>query len=299
LQKVKVCNQCAPTCWTGRETSKSKVTFSLATTLILNVVRKLTKDRLKTFTNILIVLILLTSCNYLDKPQESSEKNKEKYTAKPFPNLYEITNSNDSLSHLYVDKDKAEVINKKLKDLDKNHPLFKDIDCESEMTLLAITPLNNSKKKYAIIYGNCPEPEFHIYAEDDLTKFYGSIGGLNLYINGNNNLYVSGHINSNFNIKRKLKFEENNIKEVKQPNYYVGLKTVTLKPITLYKSKDLKNTVATLPKNYKIEVLLSQTSHKSEDYYLIKTEFGLIGWTKIKAGQYQSIDIKGIYWNGD
>lgn len=217
----------------------------------------------------------------------------------PFPYLTEITNSEDATVHLYVNKDKAEIFNKKLNNLDKNHPLFTPEDCESEMILLAITSVDNSGKKYAIVYGSCPEPEFLFYGAEDISAFYGSVGGLNLYITGNSNLYVSGHINSNFDLKRKLKFKENNIQEVKQPQYYVGLKTVTLKPLTLYQSKELKNAVATLPKNYKIEVLLAETSYEHEDYYLIITEFGLVGWAKIKAGQYQAIDVKGIFWNGD
>ena len=245
------------------------------------------------------MLILMTSCSSSDGQQDAPEKNQETLISRPFPELFEITNSDELLSHLYIDTDKAEIFNKKLKDLDKNHPLFTDIDCESEMTLLAITPLDNSKKKYAIVYGYCPEPEFHIYAADDLAKFYGSVGGLNMYVTGNGNLYVSGHVNSNFDIKRKLTFAENNIKEVEQPHYYVGLKTKTLAAITLYKTKEMKEVVATLPKNYKIEVLLAETSHEHEDFYLVKTDFGLIGWTKIKAGQYQSVEVEGIFWNGD
>lgn len=217
----------------------------------------------------------------------------------PFPYLTEITNSEDSSVHLFINKSQAEVFNKKLKDLDKNHPLYTPGDCESEMTLLAITPIESTNKKYAIVYGSCPEPEFHIYAANDISKFYGSLSGLNLYVTGNGNLYVSGHVNSNFNVRKKYKFKENNIREIKQPQYYIGLKTKTLKPVTLYKTKNLKEVVATLPAKYKIEVLLAETSYKKEDCYLVKTDFGLVGWTKIKAGQYQSIDVEGIFWAGD
>lgn len=220
-------------------------------------------------------------------------------TNNPFPYLTEVTNRDDTSVHLYLDKSKAEIFNKKLKDLDKSHPLYTPEDCESEMTLLAITTVDNSNKKYAIVYGYCPEPEFHFYGVDGISSFYGSIGGLNMYVSGNGNLYVSGHVNSNFDVKRKLKFKENNITEIKQPHYYVGLKTKTLKPITLYHTKELNDVVATLPENYAIEVLLAETSHIFEDYYLVRTEFGLIGWTRIKAGQYKSIDVEGIYWNGD
>lgn len=255
---------------------------------------------MRTLLSIVITFLFLASCHSSDKQQESKpEQNGVQQLGHPFPHLFEITNSDDSLVHLYVDKGQADIFNEKLKDLDKSHPLYTDIDCESRMTLLATTPIDNSGKKYAIVYGYCPEPEFHFYAANDLSKFYGAVAGLNMYITGNGNLYVSGHINSNFDLKRKLKFEENNILEIRQPHYYVGLKTKTLKQINLYKTKNLKEVVASLPENFEVEVLLAETSHQQEDYYLIKTEFGLIGWTKIRAGQYQSMDVEGIFWNGD
>ncbi len=220
-------------------------------------------------------------------------------TTKPFPYLLEITHADDSTVHLYVDKHKTEIFNQKLSELNKNHPLYTSEDCESGMTLLAITSIDNSSRKYAIVYGFCPEPEFHLYSASDLSKFYGAVGGVNMYIPGNGSLYVSGHLNSNFDRKVKLKFENNELKEVKQPLYYVGLKTKTLKPITLYQTKEFKNVVANLPENYRVEVLLAETGYRHEDYYLIKTDFGLVGWAKIKAGQYSAIDIEGIYFNGD
>lgn len=217
----------------------------------------------------------------------------------PFSYLFEITSNHDRDVHLYIDKNKSKIYNIKLKDLDENHPLYAPDDCESRMTLLAETTIDQSNKMYAIVYGYCPEPEFYFYDVNDLSKSYGAVGGLNLYIPGNGNLYVSGHVNSNFNNKRKFKFEENKITEVKQPLYYVGLETKTLKPLTLYKTKDMKDVVANLPENYNVQVLLAESSYGNESYYLIKTEFGLVGWSKIKSGQYQSIDVEGIFWNGD
>ena len=54
-----------------------------------------------------------------------------------------------------------------------------------------------------------------------------------MYVTGNGNLYISGHVNSNFDLKRKLTFTEQNITEVEQPHYYVGLKTKTLAAMLL------------------------------------------------------------------
>ena len=245
------------------------------------------KQNLKSMKHLITLIILLqTSINV------NSQSN-------PFPYLKQITNKNDSIVNLFISSENTEIINKKIKDLDKDHPLYTNEDCISEMTLLAFSSINNElEKKYAIIYGKCPEPEFHFYDSKDLSICYGSISSLNLYITGNGHLYSSGHINSKFNIKRKLKFEENNIQEGKQPYYYVGSKTKTLKPITIYKTKDTTTPIANLPKNYKIEVLIAETSLEHIDYYLIKTEFGLVGWTKINNKKQKSIDVEGIFWNG-
>ena len=220
-------------------------------------------------------------------------------TSNPFSYLTEIINGEDPSVHLYIDNSNSEIFNKKLKDLGRDHPLYTSDGCDSEMVLLAITKVNNSSKRYAIVYGYCPEPEFYFYDPNDISKLYGLVGGLNMYIPGNGNLYVTGHANTNFDAKRKYIFRENNIQELKQAAYYVGLKTKTINPITLYHTKELKNVVARLPKDYNVEVILAETTHKFEDFYLIKTDFGLLGWAKIRVGQHKGVDIKGLFWSGD
>ena len=135
---------------------------------------------------ITLIILLQTSINV------NSQSN-------PFPYLKQITNKNDSIVNLFISSENTEIINKKIKDLDKDHPLYTNEDCISEMTLLAFSSINNElEKKYAIIYGKCPEPEFHFYDSKDLSICYGSISSLNLYITGNGHLYSSGHINSKF-----------------------------------------------------------------------------------------------------
>lgn len=206
------------------------------------------------------------------------------------------TNSDVSL---FINSANSQIYAKKLSELDESNPLYISTDCESTMTLLAVTTIDNTNKKYAIVYGYCPEPQFHIYDPNDLSTYYGRVTGEQLYITGTGSLYTSGHVNSYFNARRKYAFEENNMAEVKQPNYYVGLTTKTLKPLTLYATEELKERVAGLPANYNIEVLLAKSTYERNGLYLIRTSFGLTGWTRIQGGQYQSIDVEGIFWNGD
>jgi len=121
-----------------------------------------------------------------------------------------------------------------------------------------------------------------------------------LYITGNKNLYSSGNTNNTFDVKRKFKFTNNRLNEVEQPFYMVGIKGYTLNPIKLYESQKLEEEILQLPKNYPIEILLSQNSHNSmEGLYLVKTKFGLLGWTILKAGQYKSIDVDSLIYYGD
>jgi hypothetical protein len=219
---------------------------------------------------------------------------------RPFSNLKEFKTKYSfmDIRVLYNEKT-AKLYNKKLEDLDKNHPLYAADGCETEMLLILTTKIDNTDKEYAIIYGTCPEPEFTIYDAKDLGKHYGDVSGLELIVPGNGFLYGKGHVNSNFNLTQKYKMENGTLTEIKQPYYFVGLKTKTLRPLKLYSDKTEKEIVAELPTGYEIEILLAESGYDQESFYLAKTPFGLIGWLKIKAGQYKSIDVEGIFWNGD
>jgi len=218
----------------------------------------------------------------------------------PFLNLKELkTKYFDMDIKVLYNENSSKIYNKRLEELDKTHPLYSDDGCETRMLLLMITKIDNTDKEYAIIYGTCPEPEFTIYDAKDLRKHYGDISGIELFIPGNGFLYGKGHVNSNFNITQKYKIENETLTEIKQPYYFVGLKTKTLTPLKLYSDKTEKEVVAELPTGYEIEILLAENGYEQESFYLAKTPVGLIGWLKIKAGQYKSIDIEGIFWNGD
>ena len=97
-----------------------------------------------------------------------------------------------------------------------------------------------------------------------------------------------------FNMRRKFLLKNNSCIEVKQPFYYVGLKTITLKPIQLYRSKEQKEIIAKLFSNSPIEVLIN-----SGEFYLLKSSFGLVGWIKIPETLIQTSPIKGLYFAGD
>ena len=76
--------------------------------------------------------------------------------------------------------------------------------------------------------------------------------------------------------RRKFTVSREKIVEIKQSFCYVGIKTFTLANIKLFADMNLMVQLAFLPKNTEVEILLNKGNK-----YLVKTPFGLVGWTKV------------------
>ena len=111
-----------------------------------------------------------------------------------------------------------------------------------------------------------------------------------LYVPKGNNVYAEGWCNTMFNERRKYTYNGTKFIEAKQPYLYVGMKTTVQplgsdkKPLVLYADKTKKSRVATLPVGSEIEVLI----HEEKEWYLIRSSFGLVGWTQIPYGLYDT-----------
>ncbi|WP_422360875.1 hypothetical protein [Reichenbachiella sp.] len=218
----------------------------------------------------------------------------------PFSYLDKLEIEGYKEKYLLVELDKSTVYNKKRKNLDKDNPFFAE-ECEGEsMTLVAICKIDyNSEKEYAIVFSTCPGPEFVIYNSENPNEIIGQINADKLYVNGSGKLYSSGG-EGTFDVRRKFEFIGGKLKHVDQPMYYVGLKSKTMKPITVYSTTKLETIIAKLPANYEIEVLLSKKPfNQTRALYLVKTGFGLVGWSTLTAGQYKAVDVKGLVYVGD
>lgn len=113
-------------------------------------------------------------------------------------------------------------------------------------------------------------------------------------IPGDGCVYTSGHADSYFAVRRKYCLTPaGNLAEVVQPALYVGLKSKTLRPVTLYSERDLQTIVTRIEAKEPIEVLLMQG-----ELYLVRDGFGLVGWAKIEAGQW-AVDVEGLFYFGD
>ena len=89
-----------------------------------------------------------------------------------------------------------------------------------------------NKEKLIIEYceGGSADPGFAIYMEQkaQFKRVSEYISGTNILISGDGKIYVWGHTNSFFNLRRVFYFFKNRIIEIEQPYYYVGLKSKIL-----------------------------------------------------------------------
>ncbi len=216
-----------------------------------------------------------------------------------FPQLKKITVDKSMNVFVKYDPARTVLINKKLSQLPKNDPLYSDDEMIGEDIKLLETCLDTKCiERYIVAFSHGPSaaPTFMIFNKKKPDEAIFVSWGMELY------LTVTGHFtlpdirNNTYDARRKFNIiNDTTIREVVQPVHYVGLKTKTKQPITLY-SEDMKSVVAQLPAKYPIEVLLADQSEEFK--YLIKTDFGLLGWVKFDM-VYMDDQIEGLYFSGD
>ena len=195
----------------------------------------------------------------------------------------QLTSDNNNIIIRY-DKKISEIINKKAK--------------HSETRLIKTKIDKEQDVSYIIDFSPGPsvDPMFIISRslEPNLIKI-GVVSGLEIVLPGDGFFYVRGHTNNMFDERRKYSIRDNKIVEIEQPYYYVGLETTANSDITIYSDLTMEKSVAFLSENTKFTVLINKG-----DYYLIKTPFGLTGWTKVKTEHRpQKMMINGLIYKGD
>jgi hypothetical protein len=219
----------------------------------------------------------------------------QQQNAKPhrsFENLKEIKG-------VKYDPSISTVIMKKLKDLDsdynKTFPDYKDYkdpdDCSGDEVLILKTKISSGVNKhyYVVSSSQCASDDGLLIYEEGNKDYIKYFDRVSLVISGGGSVYTEG------GYSRKFDFTGGKFVEVKQPFYYIGLKTRTLKTVILYQDKSFKKAIATLPANYEIEVLLREPKGD----YLARTSFGLVGWVKLASElcsneYYCSTDVENL-----
>ena len=207
-----------------------------------------------------------------------------------FAHLKKILIEQDSNVFAFVNNDFSEKLSLTAKFEEENHV---------EEFIGIVKPDELTNEEYLLSFSMAPSADhaFSFFKRNgDKFVYSFSISGKQIFIPGNGFIYVSGHTNNWFNKKRKYKIQEGNIIEIQQPHYFVGIKSYTIRPITLYLDKNEQDEVTHLPNNSKVEVVASE-SQNNQEYFLIKTSFGLLGWWKLD--QYFEPAINGLFFNGD
>jgi hypothetical protein len=199
-------------------------------------------------------------------------------------------------------KNEVKLIRKKAIQLPKTDPWYcpdPDAPCFEKLAAFK-NPLFKDSLYVLFSHGPSADPSFGIGTK--VGKMLGTVNGLEFYLTNNGTFYVNGHTNNLFNKKRKFQIKSDTIAEVVQPFYYVGLQSVTLKDIVLYKDKTGNEVVASLPKGYKIEVVLTdygRPDFELEDHFLVRSEYGLMGWVRLNKEESWDKTIKGLFFAGD
>jgi hypothetical protein len=123
-----------------------------------------------------------------------------------------------------------------------------------------------------------------------------AITGLDFEAPGDGFFYIRGHTDSWFDMRRKFTVEGGNLREVKQPFYYVGLETKTLRQIHLFSNQGCSEMMSGwIEAGSPITVVLSDG-----DCFLLKTDHDVLGWWRPQnRSQQRSEELEGIYFKGD
>ena len=152
--------------------------------------------------------------------------------------------------------------------------------------------------RYTLRYDDGPscDPTFTLWRKG-ADEPIGEFGGDQVVIPGNGFLYVIRRSNRSFEGREKWAIHKGQLVEITQSHYYVGVTTATLKPATLLQQPETGATViANVPKGEKVLVVVQQTVD-GRDWYLVRTRFGLLGWTEDAAygeeRQFEDIQFLG------
>lgn len=151
-------------------------------------------------------------------------------------------------------------------------------------TVLAGRIDRGSKDEFELRYDDGPscDPTFTLWRKGG-DEPIGEFGGDHVVVPGNGFLYVIRRSNRSFEGREKWAIHKGALIEITQPQYYVGVTTPTLKPATLLQQPQAGSTViANVPKGETVLVVVQQ-SVDGQDWYLVRTRFGLLGWTADSA----------------
>jgi hypothetical protein len=122
-----------------------------------------------------------------------------------------------------------------------------------------------------------------------------AIDGLDFEAPGDGFFYIRGHTDSWFDMRRKFTVEGGNLREVKQPFYYVGLETKTLRQVPIFSTQGCGEYIGVIEEGVPVTVILSDGRT-----FLLKIDHDVLGWWRPQnMAQQRAEEIEGIYVRGD
>jgi hypothetical protein len=186
-------------------------------------------------------------------------------------------------------------------------------DDGNDVTVGVVTLAPNVKRCLVFSPGPSVDPSFQLYPEKECTKRNDSaqpefeLGGEQFIVTGTGAVYAVQNTNTKFRAHHKAVWTGKALKLVNQPFLYVGERVkVALKnavtdeaqaPVPLYAEKKVgSELVVTLAPGASVEILLAEKG--DADWFLVRTEFGLVGWHYSPGGNVVP-DALGLTFHGD
>ncbi len=214
-------------------------------------------------------------------------KEKESEILASFPGLSSLGIGGEAAQKISYDSALSKVI---------DQPLPKTEGAEEVRRLLS-TRLNREGGAQVFVDfdpGPSADPMF-VITDAKTQQRVGAIGADVLVLPGNGFVYAIGRSNNMHLERQKFVIREGKLEEIKQPFSYVGLESKANVPLTLTSEKGGGEMIANIPKGDALQVVI-----RDGDFLLIKTQFGLVGWWKMKADvMADNAEIEGIYYAGD
>ena len=208
--------------------------------------------------------------------------------AMPSLAVFEMSDEYHGHIRVYYCADLARVVNTKVAS-----KYFEIMGYNVRMIETKLAPTDSVSYTIDFTSGASDDPMFIIFRNTPTGLIeLRSIGGTEISLPGDGAFYVSGHTNNMFDMHRKFTAMNGEITEVKQPFYYVGMKSFAKEEVIIYTDTTQVDMVAVIPVGTEIEVILNVGSN-----YLIKAPFDLTGWMKVALAQ--ETPLQGIYYKGD
>jgi hypothetical protein len=180
-----------------------------------------------------------------------------------------------------------------------NTPIPNELDMkEIRVAKLRLSPKSTDTLIVDYSEGASADPCFIIHRIEECgpRRLAPGIDGLEFEAPGDGFFYVRGHVNSWFDVRRKFAVVDGNLREVRQPYYYIGLETRTIDQIKLYSRESCIELIGYIPKGAPVTVVLSDGWD-----FLLKTDHDVLGWWRPRnTSQHQRAqEIEGVFFRGD